>query len=218
VWSLASYPYFVQNAQLGYYGKGLAYGAITGGICKVEGTWYWSKTFNGQGIWRFVDADILPDASSYDKATKPAAGEILTAFYVKAMAYDAKNKLFYFSTYDLANGIYCMTYDQLQDAALMKSLGSSSDLKNYQLKGSVELLPIIEGGKDEGSSGEFAGICQLAIDEATGDVYFAYRASDKAESGLYRYDFAKQTFSVIADTKGIDIYGVAINQEPTKLF
>ena len=218
VWSLANYPYFVQNAQLGYYGKGLAYGAITGGLCKVEGVWYWSKTFNGQGIWRFVDADILPDASSYDKATKPAAGEILTAFYVKAMAYDAKNKLFYFSTYDLANGIYCMTYDQLQDAALMKSLGSSSDLKNYQLKGSVELLPIIEGGKDEGSSGEFAGICQLAIDEATGDVYFAYRASDKAESGLYRYDFAKQTFSVIADTKGIDIYGVAINQKPTKLF
>ena len=218
VWSLANFPYFVQNAQLGYYGKGLAYGAITGGIAKVEGTWYWSKTFNGQGVWRFVDADILADASSYDKAAKPAAGEMLTAFYIKAMAYDENNKLFYFTTYDLANGIYCLTYDQLQDAAFMKGLGSASDLKKYQLTGSVELLPIIESGKDEGSSGEFAGICQLAIDKATGDVYFAYRSSEKSESGLYRYDFAKKTFDIIPDTKGVDIYGVAINQEPTKLF
>lgn len=218
VWSLANFPYFVQNAQLGYYGKGLAYGAITGGIAKVEGTWYWSKTFNGQGVWRFVDADILADASSYDKAAKPAAGEILTAFYIKAMAYDENNKLFYFTTYDLANGIYCLTYDQLQDAAFMKGLGSASDLKKYQLTGSVELLPIVESGKDEGSSGEFAGICQLAIDKATGDVYFAYRSSEKSESGLYRYDFAKKTFDIIPDTKGVDIYGVAINQEPTKLF
>lgn len=218
VWSLANFPYFVQNAQLGYYGKGLAYGAITGGIAKVEGTWYWSKTFNGQGVWRFVDADILADASSYDKAAKPAAGEILTAFYIKAMAYDENNKLFYFTTYDLANGIYCLTYDQLQDAAFMKGLGSASDLKKYQLTGTVELLPIVESGKDEGSSGEFAGICQLAIDKATGDVYFAYRSSEKSESGLYRYDFAKKTFDIIPDTKGVDIYGVAINQEPTKLF
>lgn len=218
VWSLANFPYFVQNAQLGYYGKGLAYGAITGGIGKVEGTWYWSKTFNGQGIWRFVDADILADASSYDKAAKPAAGEILTAFYIKAFAYDEINKLFYFSTYDLANGVYCLTYEQLQDAAFMKSLGSAGDLKKYQLTGSVELLPIIESGKDEGSSGEFAGICQLAIDKATGDVYFAYRSSEKSESGLYRYEFAKKTFSVVKGTEGQDIYGVAINQEPTKLF
>ena len=218
VWSLANFPYFVQNAQLGYYGKGLAYGAITGGIAKVEGTWYWSKTFNGQGVWRFVDADILADASSYDKAAKPAAGEMLTAFYIKAMAYDENNKLFYFTTYDLANGIYCLTYDQLQDAAFMKGLGSASDLKKYQLTGSVELLPIIESGKDEGSSGEFAGICQLAIDKATGDVYFAYRSSEKSESGLYRYEFAKKTFSVVKGTEGQDIYGVAINQEPTKLF
>ena len=221
VWSLASYPYFVQNAQLGYYGKGLAYGAITGGICKVEGTWYWSKTFNGQGIWRFVDADILPDASSYDKAAKPAAGEILTAFYIKAMAYDAnpkRKKYFYFSTYDLANGIFRVTYDQLQDATFMKGLGSASDLKTYQLTGSVELLPIIESGKDEGSSGEYAGICQLAIDDATGDVYFAYRSSEKSESGLYRYDYLKESFDIIPDTKGVEIYGIAINQDSTKLF
>ena len=80
------------------------------------------------------------------------------------------------------------------------------------------MLPIIESGKDEGSSGEFAGICQLAIDKATGDVYFAYRSSEKSESGLYRYEFAKKTFSVVKGTEGQDIYGVAINQEPTKLF
>ena len=100
----------------------------------------------------------------------------------------------------------------------MKGLGSASDLKKYQLTGTVELLPIVESGKDEGSSGEFAGICQLAIDNATGDLYFAYRSSEKSESGLYRYDATKKTFDVIPDTKGIDIYGVAINQEPTKLF
>jgi hypothetical protein len=100
----------------------------------------------------------------------------------------------------------------------MKGLGSASDLKTYQLTGPVELLPIIESGKDEGSSGEYAGICQLAIDDATGDVYFAYRSSEKSESGLYRYDYLKESFDIIPDTRGVEIYGIAINQDSTKLF
>lgn len=58
----------------------------------------------------------------------------------------------------------------------------------------------------------------MAVDEATGDVYFAYRAADKTQSGLYRYDAASKTLSLIADTQGTDIYGVAINQQPTQLF
>lgn len=217
VWSKDKFPYFVQNAQLGYYSRGLAYGAITGCFGKVEGTWYWAKTFNGNGIWRFVDADILPDASSYEKATAPAAGSILTSFYPKAFVYDAQRKMFYFSLYDMAAGVYGLSYDQVVDAAFMKTLASASDLASYKL-GSVDITPVIENGKGEGSSGEYIGVCQMALDEATGDVYFAYRAEDKTQTGLYRYDAAAKTLSLVEDTKGTEIYGVVINQQPTILF
>lgn len=217
VWSKDAYPYFVQNAQLGYYSRGLSYGAITGCFGKVEGTWYWAKTFNGNGIWRFVDADILPDANSYEKATAPTAGSILTSFYTKAFVYDAQRKMFYFSLYDMAAGVYGLPYEKVMDADFMKSLASASDLAPYQL-GDIAITPIVEKGKGEGSDGEYIGICQMAVDEATGDVYFAYRAADKTQSGLYRYDAAAKTLSLIADTQGTDIYGVAINQQPTQLF
>ncbi len=217
VWSKEAYPYFVQNAQLGYYSRGLSYGAITGCIGKIEGTWYWAKTFNGNGIWRFVDTDILPDANSYEKATAPTAGSVLTSFYPKAFVYDAQRKRFYFSLYDMAAGVYALSYDNLNDAAFMKSIASASDLAAYKL-GSVEITPIVEKGKGEGSDGEYIGICQMALDEATGDIYFAYRAEDKTQTGLYHYDAAANTLSLIADTQGVEIYGVAINQQPTQLF
>lgn len=216
VWSKDAYPYYVQNAQLGYYSRGLAYGAITGCFGKVEGTWYWAKTFHGNGIWRFVDSDILPDANSYEKATAPTAGSILTAFYTKAFAYDADRKQFYFSIYGSQGaGVYTIPF---ADIDVLAKAGSASDLKPYLLSSTVSIEPIAEKGKNEGSDGEFIGICQMAIDEATGDVYFGYRSTNKSESGLYRYNYNDKSLKLVAGTEGKEIYGVSIKQTPTQLF
>lgn len=219
-WSKEEYPYYVQNAQLGYYSRGLSYGAITGCIGKVEGTWYWSKTYNGQGIFRFVDSDILKDANSYSDATAPTAGVILKdAFYPKAFAYDKKNGIFYFSIYGTGAGVYKIPF---ADINKLETVGSASDLKTYMMDADVTIDPVAEQGKNEGSSGEYIGICQMAIDEATGDVYFGYRPdksrTDALPTGLYRYNATTQKLSIVEDTKGLEIYGVSIKQTPTQLF
>lgn len=214
VWNKDNFPYFVQNAQLGYYSRGLSYGAITGCIAKIEGTWYWGKTFNGNGIWRFVDGDILKDANSYADATAPAAGALLKdAFNPKAFAYDKQNKVFYFSLYGTGAGVYKIPF---ADIDVLKTVGSASDLKSYILDTKVTIEPVAEQGKNEGSTGEFIGICQMAIDEATGDMYFGYRSADKSESGLYRYDGS--SLKVVPGTEGKEVYGVSIKQTPTQLF
>lgn len=214
VWNKDNFPYFVQNAQLGYYSRGLSYGAITGCIAKIEGTWYWGKTYNGNGIWRFVDGDILKDANSYADATAPAAGALLKdAFNPKAFAYDKQNKVFYFSLYGTGAGVYKIPF---ADIDVLKTVGSASDLKSYILDTKVTIEPVAEQGKNEGSTGEFIGICQMAIDEATGDMYFGYRSADKSESGLYRYDGS--SLKVVPGTEGKEVYGVSIKQTPTQLF
>lgn len=220
VWSIGAYPYFVQNAQLGYYSRGLSYGAITGCIGKVEGTWYWAKTYNGQGIWRFVDSDILPDANSYGTATAPAAGALLKdVFYPKAFTYDKQRGMFYFSIYGSGAGVYKIPFADIEK---LKSIGSANDLKDYMMDPDVTIEPIVEKGKNEGSDGEFIGICQMAVDEATGDVYFGYRPDKSSEdalpAGLYRYNFETQKLTLVEETRGLEIYGVSINQTPTQLF
>ncbi len=218
VYNSSDFSYWVQNATLGYYSRGLAYGAITGGIVKIGDVWYWSKTFNGQGIWRFRESDILPNASAYSDPSvkKPEDGEFMTAFYPKAMAYDKVNQKLYVSLYDMAAGVYALPQSLLDDKETLQKIQSAGDLANYKLPGTFE--PIVEAGKGEGSSGEFMGICQIAVDDATGDVYFGYRSSDPAETGLYRYNAATNQVSLINDTKGVQIYGVAINQTPSYLF
>lgn len=219
-WNKDEYPYYVQNAQLGYYSRGLSYGAITGCFGKVEGTWYWSKTYNGQGIFRFLDSDILKDANSYSDAKAPTAGILLKEmFYPKAFAYDSKNKMFYFSIYGTGTGVYKIPFADIEN---LQTVGSANDLKVYMMDADVTIEPVTEQGKNEGSSGEFIGICQMAVDEATGDVYFGYRPDksneDALPSGLYRYNAATQKLSVVDDTKGLEIYGVSIKQTPTQLF
>jgi hypothetical protein len=69
----------------------------------------------------------------------------------------------------------------------------------------------------EGSSGEFIGICQLALDDNDGSVYFGLRSADATvKSGLMRYNPASGKIEYVI--QGIEIYGVAINKTKSKLF
>ncbi len=220
-WSKGWSPYYFQNKQLGYYSRGIAYGAINSCIGKVEGLWYWGKTYNGCGIWRFTDSDILPDTESYYKpwVSKPEAGEILIGIYCtvcpKSFVYDSQRQIFYFSLYGEAAGVYGIS---MSDIDLLHYVNDTNQLKAYRIDSEVPINPITEDNKGEGSVGEYIGICQMALDESTGDVYFGYRSANPEETGLYRYDAIQKRISLIPDTKGVEIYGVVIDNRRTSLF
>lgn len=219
--STDNYPWYVQNDHLGYYNNGFVYGAMNACFGKVKGTWYWCKTYNATaGIARFLDSDILQSART-ENDLPPASGLILPGAAVKSFAYDAKNDALYFAAYgNSQDGLFRCSLseaDAIASADLMKD--------TYKCKTAntgVTLTPISEAGMGEGSSGEFIGICQLALDEATGCVYFGLRSADASvPSGLYRYnpnlagDGLNKIECVIPN---VSIYGVAINKTPSKLF
>lgn len=212
--SPAEFPYYVQNATLGYYGKGLSYGAMNACFGKVNNVWYWCKTYNGNGIFRFTDADILKEPIAGGAGETPSAGIALEGMSPKSFVWDAERGYFYFSIYDPGyGGLYRCTLDELNNIKLSNLASYKCTLQNGKM-----VAPIIETGKGEGSTGEFIGICQLALDERDGCVYFGYRSSDPSDikSGLMRYNPTKGYIEPVIE--GVDIYGVAINKTPSKLF
>lgn len=212
--SNAEFPYVVQNATLGYYGNGWSYGSISANIGKIEGTWYWCKTYNGTGMFRFNDSDILKAAITGGQP-QPAAGLVLSGMSPKSFVWDETNKVIYFTIYDTGyEGLYRCTLEQLKEIG-----GTKGNLAPYLLKTAAgkTVTPITEPGKGEGSTGEFIGISQLAIDKATGDVYFGLRSADAAvKSGLMRYNATKKVIEHVIE--GVEVYGVAVNNTKTKLF
>ena len=215
VFSTSEFPWFVQNATLGYYGNGWSFGSMNASFTKINGTWHWCKTFNGTGIFRFTDTDILP-APITGGQPAPAAGVALSGMSPKSLVWDNKNKVIYFSIYDTGyEGLYRCTLDQLSAIG-----GSRSNLAPYKLltTNGKSVTPITETGKGEGSTGEFIGISQLAIDESTGNVYFGLRSANPSEvkSGLMRYNPSTNKIEHVIE--GIEVYGVAVNNSKSKLF
>ncbi|MDR1526338.1 MAG: PKD domain-containing protein [Dysgonamonadaceae bacterium] len=215
LYSLSDFPWYVQNALLGYYSNGWSYGSMNACFTRIDGVWYWCKTYNGTGIFRFKESDILP-ATITGGQTAPADGIALPGMTPKSLVWDASNKVFYFTVYDTGyEGIYRCTLEQLNAIG-----GSKGALAPYLLKtaGGKSVIPITESGKGEGSSGEFIGICQLALDEATGDVYFGLRSAypNEVKSGLMRYNAKTKLLEHVIE--GVDVYGVTINNSRSKLF
>jgi len=207
------FPYFVQNATLGYYGQGISFGAMNAGIGKVNGVWNWCKTYNGNGIFRFLDTDIL-SAPITGNGILPASGVALDGMSPKSFVWDAKNQLFYFTVYDSGyEGLYRCTLAQLN------TIKARTDLAAFKLKlaNGKTVTPVTEAGKGEGSAGEFIGICQLSLDENDGSVYFGLRSADASvKSGLMRFNPASGFIEYVIE--GIDVYGVSVNKTKSKLF
>jgi len=216
VFNLTDYPYFVKNQRLGYYNTTLAYNSLNANFCLIDNTWYWGKVYGSPAIYRFTEADILEKDIS-GNGTAPEAGQALAGNSVKSMLWDEKNKIFYFTIWDEGyGGLYACTIDQLNAIGNKKS-----DLVPYQLKhtSGLPLQPVTEAGKGEGSSNEWIAICQLALDEATGDVYFGYRnagMAGNAPTGLMRYNAATKQIETVLE--GVEVYGLAVNNNPSQLF
>lgn len=207
------FPYFVQNGSLSYYGQGLSYGAMNAGFGKINGTWYWCKTFNGNGIFRFKDSDIFSSTIPVNTPI-PSSGVVLEGMSPKSFVWDATNQVIYFTVYDTGyEGLYRCTIAQLE------AIKTRDHLTPYKLKLSngKTVTPVTEAGKGEGSAGEYIGICQLALDENDGCVYFGLRSADATvKSGLMRYNPAKGYIEHVIE--GVEVYGVSVNKTKSKLF
>lgn len=211
----SEFPFFVENAKLGYYNRGLSYGATNACFGKVNGVWYWCKTYNGEGIFRFVDSDILGAAlGSGQTVDPPKSGWVLQSMHPKSFVWDDVRQVIYFALWDGGNeGIYRCTLAQLD------GITGTAGLAPYKLTmaNGKTVMPIIRDGVGEGATGEYISFCQLALDRTTGAVYFGLRSGDPdTKSGLMRYNPASGKLEYVIE--GVEVYGVAVNNTPSKLF
>ncbi len=219
VYSASAFPYYVQHTTLGYYNNGWGYGCIGGSIGMIGDTWYWCKNYNGQGIFRWKNGDILL-SSITGGGTQPESGIALegASFLPKSFVYATKSNKICFTLFGTGNeGFYVCTIDQLN------AITKSSELKPYKkLFGELEFVPNKTGSPAavEGHTSEFVAICQIAYDEVNDCAYFGYRNTHNdatcAPTGIYRYNFATDKIEPVLESG--NVYGMVINNKPTKLF
>ena len=219
VYSASEFPYYVQHTTLGYYNNGWGYGCIGGSIGMIGDTWYWCKNYNGQGIFRWKNGDILLSAIT-GGGTQPEAGIALegASFLPKSFVYATKSNKICFTLFGTGNeGFYVCTIDELN------AITKASELKPYKkMFGELEFVPNKTGSPAavEGHTSEFAAICQIAYDEVNDCAYFAFRNTHNdatcAPTGIYRYNFTTDKIESVLESG--NVYGMVINNIPTKLF
>ncbi|MCQ2333366.1 MAG: PKD domain-containing protein [Paludibacteraceae bacterium] len=220
--------YFFQNNYLGYYGVNIAFGAITAGFQKIyrknpnpgeeNGVWYCSKTYNGVGIFRFVDKDILEKPTTGDPSLVPASGSMvmdIASAAPKSFCYDPNTDMFYFTAYGSTGGFFAGSLSEIEAIPAADSKALTPYLKKFD--NGETASAITDNGKGEGSSGEFIGVTELALEPSTGDVYFCFRSGmPSVPSGVIRYNKAEDKLQHLIP--GVKAYGCCLNPEPTKLY
>lgn len=221
VYNAGEHPYYVNHNTLGYYNCGIGYGAIGGMFGKINGVWHWTKFYNGYGIFRFQDSDILPTPIyTQDRELIPKAGIMLDGMSPKSFVYVPKHYKMLVHIMDAGyNGVYVATYDELE------SVGTSKNaLRPYKLTYEGKSFESNTTGNlpaKEGMSYESVGITQMAYDEVNDCVYFAYRNNSYSSymyppTGIYSYNMA--TGEVTCLIEGVEAYGLTVNNTPSKLF
>ena len=92
-----SVPYYLVKAdRLGYFGKGLDFGQLNGGVNYYDQAYFWAKGGKGRGLYRFLTTDILT-ANSTGNVAPPSLGAILTNYAIRSFTIDKVNQKIYFS-------------------------------------------------------------------------------------------------------------------------
>lgn len=191
--------YMVTNQQLGYYGRGLSYGAVHTDIAlDSKGMFWWVKNFGAYGILRFMPSDI----GKINVAPYPI---LLSGANPRAFALDEKNKQMYVWLSKGTPGL-CV-YDLPGDADATE-------------KGAYKTYIAMDADPINTTADEGVYTTQFAIDSETGNVFFGFRANKletKYTTGLKYYDPAKKEIVDFNENKE-KILGVAVCDTPTKLF
>lgn len=196
--------YVVKNENLGYYNKGIAYGAISTTILKdSKGTYWWGKCYNGNGIFRFKSSDIYP---SYNDAPGIPNEIVLNAVNLKAFTLDESRNALYVWRTKTDGGFY--EYPLPADGVALSGTAFTKQIK-------MDADPI------NATDAEGVYVTQMAVDQETGYVYFGFnkdaKDSSSYQTGLKYYDPTSKTV-VNVDNCVDKILGVTINDAKSKLF
>ena len=196
--------YIVQNNLIPYYGRGIAYGAISTGLYRdSKNVWWWAKNYSGTGIYRFKNTDIYKTQKEAEAAKLPYA----------IVCYNAKIRSF--------------AVDETRGNLFMWRLDGTPGFYHYALPGDQEGSPAQLGSvamdADPVNTTDAEGLCttQMAVDQETGLVYFCFRptATDgsKMAAGITYYDPATKKMTHYGDANDLGM-GICINPHKTKLF
>lgn len=204
---VASYN-FVNNNTIGFYGRGIAYGAVHSAIAvDKNGVFYWPKSYNANGIFRFRQSDI----GKTDEAPCPV---LLNGASPKAFALDTdRAHMYVWHTSGAATGKEGFHQYPL--------VAFEAELKNTEFTKQVAM----DATETAGSSVEALHVSQFAVDPGTGNVYFGFNPDATGETtrktaGIYYYDYTAGdvTKAPIVGTENEKVFGICINPRKTKLF
>ncbi|MGM9804335.1 MAG: PKD domain-containing protein [Muribaculaceae bacterium] len=194
--------YFCSNQSLGYYGRGIAYGAVHTGLAyDKDGVYWWPKCYNATGIYRFKTDDI--------GKTDAAPTEILlNGATCKAFALDEKRSHFYCW---LTSGAVGVGFAQYPKVGYTEKL-SVNDYTKY-----IKMSAAATAGT--AASYEALYVTQFAVDENTGNVYFGFipDTGETHTTGIYYYDYAAGEIKHFYDSSDKAL-GICINPKLSKLF
>ena len=221
VYNINEYPYFVRHNHLHYYGVGgLAYGAVSRNIAKINGVWHWSTCHTSTSTFCFMEDDILSSPVTQGEKDKlPEEGKICDGLKIGSFYYSTKHDQVVFCAMGTtANCISVCSY------AEWKAMVSEGDVAKKAVKfDGKDFASNLDGNLPavEGTGVESVGITQIAYDDMNECVYFAYRNNGKVtdrypNTGIYCYSFKTQQITCLIE--GISAYGVAVNNNPAKLF
>ena len=159
--------YAFQNNTIPYYGRGIAYGAISNGLIRdSQGYWWWGKKYNGEGIYRFKDTDVYATQTEAEKAALPTP-VLLPGVKMSTFAIDEDRQALY--TWRAPDNQGFVHYDL--------PAYSTSTINEVKFI-TAEADPV------NTTDAERVFITQMAVDKETGRVFFCYRPDTGDESGI----------------------------------
>lgn len=196
--------YAFQNNTIPYYGRGIAYGAISNGLIRdSQGYWWWGKKYNGEGIYRFKDTDVYATQTEAEKAALPTP-VLLPGVKMSTFAIDEDRQALY--TWRAPDNQGFVHYDL--------PAYSTSTINEVKFI-TAEADPV------NTTDAERVFITQMAVDKETGRVFFCYRPDSGDESGIATginyYDPADNKIHKYGEDKDLGS-GIVINPNKTKLF
>lgn len=221
VYNINEYPYYVRHNHLHYYGVGgLAYGAVSRNFAKINGVWHWSTCHTSTSTFCFMDDDILSSPVTQGEKDKlPEEGKICDGLKIGSFYYSTKHDQVVFCAMGTtANCVSVCSY------AEWKAMVSEGDVAKKAVKfDGKDFASNLDGNLPavEGTGVESVGITQMSYDDVNECVYFAYRNNGKVtdrypNTGIYCYSFKTQQITCLIE--GVSVYGVAVNNNPAKLF
>lgn len=180
-----SYPSWMENNWMAFYGAEWVYGCIKAGFAITEATnadgskepLYWvGMKYNGNGIFRFRESNIGTGADQDTKGSRPAEAPLLKQFdpIITTFAIDSKHGHLYIyvdrmgktpATHVLG-GLYRLNLADLE------ANPDATDFNSYNPV-LIDGAPVMWEG---GGANEHVGIPQLSLDEKGEYLYWCHRA------------------------------------------